>query len=297
MTYEIRLPALAGVDNQAPIRADYLAVSKGEAIAQGDSIAKVSCDREEFWICTNYTGRIRKLPLKRGAELKVGDVIATLDLRHDRTSDLPLVFAKRWNLNAPVNPTDAKPPFPELEITEELSTGDAPETRRWPIGKTPLLRSLAIWFRGPSILRQAETDFRAAWPNIAWIFSNARQVSIGPTGGGGIRILEVKILRAARLEPAPAEAVFLEHITSDDPMIAAYCISGLQVLHSPFVPEAAAKLKSRKERLLYCPVGCLGAWFTLGRIARIAEHNHAEYLYYATPSPERKAEPNGLTNQ
>jgi len=112
------------------------------------------------------------------------------------------------------------------------------------------------------------------WRKVRRFWQAQRQVDwklIGPAARRARGYILVERIAAA----PDAEDVFWSHLDDPDPVVAGYCLSGLELLESPLLAELPVSLKSREEviRLLHC---CFGADNTLGSHAKSVEERWRE---------------------
>src|SRR4051794_26495144 len=109
------------------------------------------------------------------------------------------------------------------------------------------------------IRRQAARDFRHAWQVIARVFSRSPAVYMGIVGASGIMPFTYELIELSIAHKAEAEPLYAKNVLGSDAMLAAFCLVGLQRMHSPQLHSLAPQLYERTE-VLHCRSACFGSY-------------------------------------
>lgn len=105
-----------------------------------------------------------------------------------------------------------------------------------------------------------------AWPLIVRVFSRSNAVYSGPVGASGSRPFQSQLIDLLVSRADESEDLFVSHLTSGDAMVVAYCLIGLERLHSERIERLPSEVFARTKPIVL-RVGCFGRRVTLGQLA------------------------------
>jgi len=107
---------------------------------------------------------------------------------------------------------------------------------------------------------------RDAWPLIARVFSESDAVYSGPVGASGRLPFQSRLIDLLVQQRGESEEVFACHLEHSDALVVAYCLVGLQRLHSRKLEQLPTGLLERSEPIVFRG-GCFYRRLTLGQLA------------------------------
>jgi pyruvate/2-oxoglutarate dehydrogenase complex dihydrolipoamide acyltransferase (E2) component len=79
MRIEVTLPSMGDEDNETALVATWL-VKEGDTVAEGDDLVELTTDKAAFTVPSPAAGAVAERAVDEEAEVKVGDLLCTLNV-------------------------------------------------------------------------------------------------------------------------------------------------------------------------------------------------------------------------
>lgn len=133
----------------------------------------------------------------------------------------------------------------------------------------PYLRErMAVVRFGNRARRLARIDVEAAWPWIERILAASRSVNDGLVGASATLTIQHELIRRILEMGEIGEGLLARHTNHPNPVVAAYCITALRWLDSPYLEGINGFVESRDE-VVMVRSGCLGLQISLRELANL----------------------------
>jgi len=137
----------------------------------------------------------------------------------------------------------------------------------------PLVKGLYFAVFRRSVIRQVREAPDDCWPLAERVFSAPSAIYSGLIGPTARLTIQAEIMKILCEAPEQAERWFFENVTSADPVVAGYCLDGLDWLNSDRLRGLPRELFDRTEKVVL-QTGCSRLEMTLGELATIKCDKH-----------------------